>query len=69
MDDANLKRETRIGVRLNREEMEKVRAIARFSGCNFSEAVRRVIQATRVEPAIIVATSEPTVSDRSPLTV
>ena len=33
----------RIGIRLENEDAEKVKRIARFSGCNFSEAIRRIV--------------------------
>lgn len=54
MKQAGAQRHERIGVRLNQEEVEKVKKIADFAGCSFSEAVRRVIRATRVESATIM---------------
>lgn len=56
----------RIGIRFTEEDAAKVRRIAKFAGCNFSEAVRRIVRATQVEPAVFVlATDQPSSNGNS----
>lgn len=44
---------TRITVRFSEDELRKVEEIAHFSGGNISEALRKIVRLTRLEPATI----------------
>lgn len=47
----------RIALRLSEEERRKVDQVATLTGCNLSEAVRRMVRATRLEPVATLSTN------------
>jgi hypothetical protein len=48
------RKDERIAVRLSQEELAKVQTVAALTDCTMSEAVRRIVRATRLQPVVVI---------------